>query len=148
MIPRLCTSCVICTLTRERNINNVAELEVNLPFLSMCIFSFFSSYYFLMCIFFTFVNLKFESIHLPVHGTNSIHPRSPEIWVFNQTRSHILLKNTLKFNYDSLIITSKNHFWLLVKIAFLHEDSVSARRVLHAWELHNNVVHDGDNGIC
>lgn len=38
---------VICVLTRERSIKNVAELKANLSYLNMHIF-------------FTFVNLKFE----------------------------------------------------------------------------------------
>lgn len=124
----------ICILTIERSIKNDAKLKMNLPLFDMYIF-------------FAFVDLKFERIHLPVSEIDSKHPRSPEIWVFNQTESHIFLQNTIKFGYDGLIITSKNPFWLLVEIASLHEDSVSACRVLHCWEQHDDAVHAGDEDI-
>lgn len=87
------------------------------------------------------------NIHLPVPGIDGILWRSSEIWVFNPAGSHIFLKNTLKLNYDSLISASKNYFWLLVKIAFLYEVSVSACRVLHSWEQRNDAVHGGDKDI-
>lgn len=57
------------------------------------------------------------------------------------------LTNTLKLSYDSLISASKNYFWLLAKIAFLYEVSVSACRVLHSWEQRNDAVHGGDKDI-
>lgn len=125
---------VICLLTRERSMKNTAELKVNLPFLNMYIF---------LCIC-QFEVWKYSSF---VHGIENIHPRSPAIWVFHQTKSFFFLKNSSKFNFDSLIITSKNYFWLPVKIASLYEDSVTVCRVLHSWAKCNDVVHDGDRDI-
>lgn len=125
---------VICVVTREWSIKKVAELKVNLSYLNMHIF-------------FTFVNMKFEIFIFPVPGIDGILWRSSEIWVFNPAGSHIFLKNTLKLNYDSLISASKNYFWLLVKIAFLYEVSVSACRVLHSWEQRNDAAHGGDKDI-